>query len=144
MDYTILYYLAGIVAFLYLFGNSCYEHMTNEDVRKAHETKSEKKDPESLYEKQIKGPKAPELSKDDKDKPDPANQGGKGSGVYPEIYGPESLLVPGHKDDKSKNKRMFEESSDEPPPYDFVPAADFPKGPDAPAPFLNDFSKIMK
>jgi hypothetical protein len=55
---------------------------------------------------------------------------------YPQVYGPDVKTVPGHKDQHQDSSR--------PEPYDFVPAAEFPKGPVAPSPFLTDFSKIMK
>jgi len=84
---------------------------------------------------QIWGPRAPKL---DPNQPRPSDSGnGKhGKGVYPNIYGPDSLDAPGSKD-------MGGDSSN-PPPFDFIPAAEFPAGPLQPSPYLNDFSKILK
>jgi hypothetical protein len=56
------------------------------------------------------------------------------SAIFPEIYGPEFKLPPGMKD--------YEDSGD-PPPYDYLPGGEFPPGPIAPSPYLNDFSKIL-
>jgi hypothetical protein len=82
----------------------------------------------------IRGPRAPEL---DRSQPLPSHNESKtkqGSGVYPDIYGPELLEVPG----------SAEVDSSKPPPIDFVPAAEFPSGPLFPSPYLNDFSKMLK
>jgi hypothetical protein len=83
----------------------------------------------------IWGPKAPEI---DPNQPRPSDSGnGKHkSGIYPNIYGPDSLEAPGSKD-------MGGDSSN-PPPADYVPAAEFPAGPLYPSPYLNDFSKMLK
>lgn len=82
---------------------------------------------------QIWGPQAPEI---DPNQPSPTDSGnGKhGSGIYPSIYGPESLKTPGGNGGDSSD----------PPPFDFIPAAEFPAGPLHPSPYLNDFSKILK
>lgn len=79
----------------------------------------------------IRGPKVPPRGND----PEPSGgSGGKhGAGIYPDMYGPEVLQAPGHKDGS------FDLSQ-----YDFVPAAEFPAGPLYPSPYLNDFSKILK
>jgi hypothetical protein len=89
----------------------------------------------SPYGQPIWGPKAPEM---DPNQPRPSDSGnGKhNSGVYPNIYGPDSLEAPGSKD-------MGGDSSN-PPPADYVPAAEFPAGPLFPSPYLNDFSKMLK
>jgi hypothetical protein len=82
----------------------------------------------------IWGPRAPEL---DKSQPRPKDSGDSsktGSGVYPDIYGPEQLKVPGGGEEDSSNPSF----------YDYVPAAEFPAGPLFPSPYLNDFSKILK
>jgi len=85
---------------------------------------------------EIWGPRAPKL---DPNQPRPSDSGnGKNkSGVYPDIYGPERLEVPGHADKGGGD-------SSDPPPYDYVPAAEFPAGPLQPSPYLNDFSKMLK
>ena len=82
---------------------------------------------------QIWGPRAPEL---DPNQPRPTDSGNgrNGSGIYPNIYGPESLKTPGGNGGDSSD----------PPPFDFIPAAEFPAGPLHPSPYLNDFSKILK
>ena len=84
--------------------------------------------------KGIWGPRAPPL---DRSQPMPGSNDSKSrhrSGVYPEIYGPDSIDVPGSGDQDSSN----------PPPFDFLPAPEFPAGPLFPSPYLNDFSKILK
>jgi len=74
---------------------------------------------------------------------DPSGAGGgsgkkpNGSSIYPQIYGGDYNPTPGHKDSGGAD-------SSNPPPYDYVPAAEFPAGPLSPMPFLNDFSKILK
>jgi hypothetical protein len=83
---------------------------------------------------QIWGPRAPKF---DPNQPRPSDSGnGKHGGEYPHIYGPDSLDPPG-------SKAMGGDSSN-PPPFDFLPAAEFPAGPLQPSPYLNDFSKILK
>jgi hypothetical protein len=85
--------------------------------------------------KEIRGPKTSEI---DPNEPVPGGDSGNGkhgSGVYPHIYGPDMLEVPGKKDT---------EDSSEPGMFDFIPAAEFPAGPLQPSPYLNDFSKILK
>lgn len=84
---------------------------------------------------EIWGPRAPKL---DPNQPRPSDSGnGKNkSGVYPDIYGPEMLEPPGHADKGG--------DSSDPPPYDYIPAAEFPAGPLQPSPYLNDFSKMLK
>jgi len=83
---------------------------------------------------EIWGPRAPKL---DPNQPRPSDSGnGKHGGVYPHIYGPDSLDPPGGKDAGG--------DSSNPPPFDFLPAAEFPAGPLQPSPYLNDFSKMLK
>jgi hypothetical protein len=83
---------------------------------------------------EIWGPRAPKL---DPNQPRPSDSGnGKHGGIYPHIYGPDSLDAPGSKDKGG--------DSSDPPPFDFIPAAEFPAGPLQPSPYLNDFSKILK
>lgn len=107
--------MLGILAFIFLFFCSSYEHMTSNDLR---------------------GPTIPkEEKKEEKEEPLPENQGGKNGSSYPKIYGPELLLKPGHNPNSSSTSSST---------YDFIPAPDFPKGPEVPSPFLTDFSKIMK
>jgi hypothetical protein len=119
-----IYLILGLLALVYLLSLSTWEHMTNKDIdRKEKHHKTAKdwkpvKDP--IPETAIRGPKAPEL---DPNEPDPAVHGGKGSGVYPKIYGPDILDEPGKRDS--------------------MPANEFPAGPDAPEPFLTDFSKLL-
>ena len=81
----------------------------------------------------IRGPTAPPL---DKNQPSPGDNDSKikqGSGVYPDIYGPDLLQVPGGDDQMT----ILQQN-------DFVPAAEFPAGPLFPSPYLNDFSKMLK
>ena len=140
---SIFYYVLGILAFLYLASFSTYEHMTSKDVQKHqdHHAKGsgswnmnpKKKD---APEEKLRGPKTQPLSEEDK-QPKATHSSSKTKAEdYPQVYGPDVKTVPGHKDQHQDSSR--------PEPYDFVPAAEFPKGPVAPSPFLTDFSKIMK
>jgi hypothetical protein len=140
-----VYYLLGGLALLYLACSCTYEHMTNSDVKKHQDhhakgsgswnmndpKKEEKEKPKDL---EIKGPTTTEKGNPDPDSGGDSKSKGPKTGVYPDIYGPEVLVAPGHKD----------QSSDNPEPYDFLPAAEFPAGPNAPSPFLTDFSKLLK
>jgi hypothetical protein len=88
--------------------------------------------PEPNHGKEIMGPKAPKL---DPNQPVPGGGSGKDhrSGVYPNIYGPESRDPPG--------RREYDNN--------YIPAAEFPAnpfpaGPEYPSPYLNDFSRILK
>jgi len=138
-----IYYILGILALIYLLSLCTWEHMTNSDVQKKqehHKTAntwdSVHKKPESTStETKLKGPQTSVLSESDK-KEDPKAVAQSKTVDYPDVYGPEINLVPGHKDSTQSH-------SDKPEPYDFIPAADFPKGPIAPSPFLTNFSKIM-
>lgn len=123
-------HIAALLALIYLVVvHPWTEHMTNADVQKKHATLKSSPDPA------IRGPLVPAL---DPNAPSPTDSSSKnGNGVYPDIYGPEELKKPGGRDHGGGD-------SSDPPPYDFVPAAEFPAGPSEPAPFLNDFSKILK
>jgi hypothetical protein len=90
--------------------------------------------PSSPSGEQIWGPRAPKLDPNQPRPTDSGNGSKHGSGVYPNIYGPDSLDPPGGNGGDSSD----------PPPFDFVPAAEFPAGPLYPSPYLNDFSKILK
>jgi hypothetical protein len=81
---------------------------------------------------EIWGPRAPKLDPNQPRPSDSGNDKHKGA-VYPHIYGPDSLDAPGSKD----NGGDF-------PPFDYLPAAEFPAGPLQPSPYLNDFSKMLK
>lgn len=141
-----IYLILGCLALLYLLSLSTWEHMTNSDVAKKQEHHKKAKDwspvgstsQDGEPTNQIKGPKVPK--RDPNDHPEPDSSGGKGKGVYPDIYGPDLTLEPGHKDSGR--------SVDYLPPLKFPFASEgssnFPPGPKYPSPFLNDFSKIMK
>jgi len=126
--------ILGILALLYLLYISSYEHMTTKDLQKKEDfhKKNKKFHPtqeEPEPQTAIKGPTIPKKDKEDANKPDPSESGGGKTSVYPDIYGPDLLLTPGHRDT---------------PVYDFSPTAEFPAGPNEPSPFLGDFSKILK
>ena len=124
--YQMIFYVLGGIALLYLISiHPWREDMTNADVQKKINPSVTK--PSVTKGEPIIGPLAPKL---DPNEPAPSiSGGGTGSqGVYPNIYGPELLKAPGHEDTQ----------------YDYLPAAEFPAGPAEPAPYLNDFSKILK
>ena len=134
-----------VLAILAIFVATMYrqEHMTNKDVVSALQshgltepTKSTKDTPSQAP---IYGPKAPQAP------PAPTKTDGtsktSGSGVYPEIYGPEYQGVPGMK--QASAKHASDDTSDE--TYDYNPDLQkaFPmSGP--PQPFLTDFSGFQK
>jgi hypothetical protein len=134
-----MWLLLALAALAYLWWSQ--EHMTNKDVQSKldfHNSKpttwdkTKKKAPKKGT--SVEGPGVPPL---DPNEPDPTDSESKNSkSVYPDIYGPESLKAPGHMSQGG--------DSSDPPPYDYVPAAEFPAGPAEPAPYLNDFSKILK
>ena len=90
--------------------------------------------PLKLSGQKIKGPRAPRIDPNEPSATDNGNSKHKG-GVYPHIYGPDTLMAPGHKDEDSSAPTVM---------YDFMPAPDFPSGPLSPSPYLNDFSTILK
>jgi len=135
-----MYLILGIIALLYLCCFSTWEHMTNSDVQKklehhktattwdsVHKSKTESKEEKTS----IKGPQITAKEAHEQHNPEPSDDPNK-SAYYPDIYGPDILLEPGHKDNGL------------PGSYDFLPANEFPAGPKAPSPFLTDFSKILK
>jgi len=141
----VLYCLAGLSIAYLLYIHPWTENMTNADVQKKQEFHAGKPtawklpnaedtktalQPQSTQKKsvntQIMGPTIPE-SEANAPKPTLSPTGKNGSGVYPNIYGPELLISPGSK---------LED--------DFVPAAEFPAGPEQPQPYLNDFSRMLK
>ena len=134
----ILAILAIVVATMYR-----QEHMTNKDLVSAlqtHGTKgTEKSTKDTPTQAPIYGPKASEVP------PAATKTDGKGknggSGVYPEIYGPEYQGVPGMK--QASPKHSSDDTSDD--TYDYNPDLQkaFPtSGP--PQPFLADFSRFQK
>jgi hypothetical protein len=134
-----MYCVVGFLALLYLASYSTYEHMTSKDVQKHQEHHARggswnMNHHKKVQQQEIKGPTTTEKGNPDPDSGDSKSKGPK-TGVYPDIYGPEILLAPGHKD---------HQGSHNPEPYDFLPAAEFPAGPNAPSPFLTDFSKLLK
>lgn len=134
----VLAILAILVATMYR-----QEHMTNKDLVSALQThgtqETDKKKSDTPSQAPIYGPKA------DQAPPAPTKTDGTskngGSGVYPEIYGPEYQGVPGMKQKNPKHES--DDTSDE--TYDYNPDLQkaFPtEGP--PQPFLTDFSRFQK
>jgi len=141
----ILWILAGLLVLLIL--SKSQEHMTNADLISTLKTFGDKKEtpPKSSKnptEAPIYGPKTSKL-----EHPTPTNKpnSADGSGVYPDIYGPEYVGVPGST--KSSSHENGKHSSDGPhddDAYQFNPDLQkaFPtNGP--PQPFLTDFSKFQ-
>lgn len=144
----ILWILAGLLVLLIL--SSSREHMTNSDLISTLKTfgdknENPKKKATTPIEAPIYGPKTSEL-----EHPKPTvSPGSSGSGVYPDIYGPEYEGVPGSTRKKSSNKKdsgKHESDGDrDEDAYQFNPDLQkaFPTtGP--PQPFLTDFSKFQK
>jgi hypothetical protein len=138
----ILWILAGLLVLL-LLSNS-REYMTNSDLISTLKTfgdknGSPKKKAITPNEAPIYGPKTSEL-----EHPKPTvSPRSSGSGVYPDIYGPEYEGVPGSTKKKS-GKHESDGDRDE-DAYQFNPDLQkaFPtNGP--PQPFLTDFSKFQQ
>jgi len=128
--------ILGIIALIYLCSYSTWEHMTNADVQKKQEHHKTATTWDSVHKKkhegeeQLRGPRVPKVDTS-KDPENSHSETKNKNSMYPEVYGPDLNLVPGHKDSSSSQ-------------HDFIPAGKFPEGPKAPSPFLGDFSKIMK
>jgi hypothetical protein len=137
----ILWILAGLLVFLIL--SRSQEHMTNADLISTLKTFGTKKEtpPKSSTtptEAPIFGPKTSKL-----EHPKPTNKpnSANGSGVYPDIYGPEYVGVPGSTKKGGKHESDGDRDDDA---YQFNPDLQkaFPtNGP--PQPFLTDFSKFQ-
>jgi hypothetical protein len=142
--------ILGLISLiLVIFWGPPFEHMTNSDVQKKHDfhqsnpTKwdiNEKKENE-IKEKIDKGLKGPRITPLDPNEPLPINHNdtnSKNSAIYPQIYGPESLKTPGHKDtNNTNNTSIFDDTQ-------YTGFQEFPSGPSEPQPFLSDFSKMLK
>ncbi len=102
-------------------------------------TKQKKMEPN---EEPIYGPKTTKV-----EEPVPSNSGGTGddtNSVYPDIYGPEVVQIPGQKKKKSSTgKHESDAASDE--TYEFNPDYKnaFPTDENEPQPFLTDYSKFQ-
>jgi hypothetical protein len=153
MWYTIFALVCLVIIILW---NPVYEHMTNADIKKKHDFHASKPkkweipNPEDTKEKlkarsgkgnQIYGPKTPP---EDPNAPKPtSNTDTNGKMTYPDIYGPELLTASGSS--KKTGESLVQHINDitQDQNYEFVPASEFPAGPSEPAPYLNDFSKIL-
>ncbi len=124
----------GIIALILVATWHPREFMTNADVKAKmdfHASKPKtwnmpKKEEAEPNEARLMGPRIP--SEEEKEveaakKKDAADT----SAVYPQVYGPESLAVPGKSAEFQSNTNY-----------------EFPKGPEYPQPFLADFSKFQK
>jgi hypothetical protein len=138
--------VALIILAVYLLFASCRESMTNADLISTLKTfgKDGKTSPKKDYasEAPIYGPKAPKVEP----APPSSNSQNSGSGVYPDIYGPEYQGPPGTKNENKKKANPNHQSDDtSDSTYEFNPDLKkaFPtNGP--PQPFLTDFSKFQK
>jgi hypothetical protein len=118
------------------------EHMTNKDLvsalQKMGTADDKKKKQDTPSQAKIYGPVSGGV-----EPPAPTLNGknGTSTGSYPDIYGPEAVMVPGTK--PSSGKQASDDTSDE--TYDYNPDLQkaFPtSGP--PQPFLTDFSAFQK
>ena len=141
--------------------NPVFEQMTNADVgnktqfHASSPTKWEMPNPEDTKKKlapksthkkalnrQIMGPTIPE---EDANAPAASKSGSiNGSGVYPSIYGPEAILTPGKASSAAHPMASEVSGGVGTPEYTLTPTAEFPAGPNEPAPFLGDFSKFLR
>lgn len=135
--------LIVVLLVLFLVSMTTYEHMTNKDVMSAlqkygtEDTKKDKKK-ETPFQAPIYGPKAEPVVHPSPTTPSSKPNGG--TGVYPDIYGPDVVASPG---EKIKNKKHESDNVDD-DTYDYNPDLKkaFPvEGP--PQPFLTDFSKFQ-
>ena len=134
--------LLGLIVILITTWNT-QEKMTNKDLVSTLQTfgdKTSKKKSDQIPELPVYGPKvqppvdpAPTKSSND-----------NGTGIYPDIYGPDIAGVPGTQH-KSKDPGTHYDPKSTSDVYDYNPTLlkAFPvSGP--PQPYLNDFSKMMK
>ena len=147
-----IWLIFGLISFiLVIFWGPVFENMTNLDVQKKHDfhqsnpTKWDinEKNKNEIKEKIDKGLKGPKIPPIDLNEPLPINYDdtNSSSSIYPQIYGPESLKIPGHKDtnniNNTNNTSIFDDTQ-------YTGFQEFPKGPEFPAPYLTDFSKLHK
>jgi hypothetical protein len=121
----------GIIALILVATWHPREFMTNADVKAkmdfhASKPKTWNKKEEESPDPRLMGPRIP--SEEEKEveaakKKDQADT----SSVYPQVYGPETLAVPGKSAEFQTNTNF-----------------EFPKGPEQPQPFLANFSKFQK
>jgi len=125
----------GILALLLVSTWHPREFMTNADVKKKlefHASKptswNMKKDEKETPDPRLMGPRIP--SEEEKEV-EAAKQKATSdtSSVYPEVYGPESIQVPG-------KSGIFQDT--------YTSFAEFPPGPKEPQPFLANFSNFQK
>ncbi len=138
--------LVAAILVVLLVSMTTYEHMTNKDLMSAlknygTEDKKDSKKKDTIPEAPIYGPKVAPVQQPS---PTKSTSGDGGSGVYPEIYGPDVVATPG---EKIKHAKPGKHESDkvEDDTYDYNPDLKnaFPtNGP--PQPFLTDFSKFQK
>jgi hypothetical protein len=140
----IVWILLAVIVLLFFYDSR--EHMTNEDLISTLKTfgekgtKPKKSSQTKPVEQPIYGPKAPKLLHPTPPAPSGSNGG---SGVYPDIYGPEYEGVPGASPSKSGKHISDGDKSDE--AYQFNPNFQkaFPSSGE-PQPFLTDFSMFQK
>ena len=124
----------GILALVIVSTWHPREFMTNADVKKKLEfhasnpTSWNMKKDEKIPNSRLMGPRIP--SEQEKEV-EAAKQKATSdtSSVYPEVYGPEAIQVPG-------KSRDFQET--------YTTLTEFPSGPKEPQPFLADFSNFQK
>jgi hypothetical protein len=137
-------WLALILALAIIVFYNPIEKMTNKDLLSTLNTfgkagtKPKKVGP---HEEPIYGPKTTRV-----EEPTPINTSNNGddSGVYPDIYGPEVIAIPGQKKRKSKPGNHESDAVDD-DVYEFNPDFKnaFPSDENEPQPFLTDYSKFQ-
>ena len=140
---VILWILIGLLVLGILMNSK--EHMTNDDLIATLKTFGEKgtkpkRKNNEPPEAPIYGPKAPKLQP-----PNPFTPpgGGGGSGVYPDIYGPEYRGPPGTPCKKGGKERSDGSKCDDSYQFNSDLEKAFPTDGEAPQPFLTDFSKFQ-
>lgn len=151
----LLLILGLISLILIVLWNPVFEHMTNKDIKKVKDfhnkkpghwdiersgnenekdkNKNKKKRPSQL----IQGPTIPPIDPNEANKSSLESKANKTAAVYPDIYGPDSTILPGHLDSSSD---LSNNNND--PPSQFIGFEETTSG--NAMPYLSDFTKFMK
>lgn len=133
------YLLLGLLALLIVSTWYPREFMTNADVQKkldfhASKPKSWNMSKEKDGEHKLMGPR---ISSEQEKEVEEAKQKSSSdtSSVYPEVYGPEVIQVPGHAGHAGQ-EGIFQDT--------YTSFAEFPAGPKEPQPYLGNYSIFQK
>ena len=127
------YLLLGLLALLIVSTWYPREFMTNADVQKKLDFHASKPKTWHMSKEKEEGNKlmGPQISSEQEKEVEEAKQKSSSdtSSVYPEVYGPEAIQVPG-------KAAVFQDT--------YTSFAEFPAGPKEPQPYLANFSNFQK